>query len=358
MAVTAQAGTFSFGGQTGKGTVASTFYRHRAADIDLATISDDRIGPPEVGGVPTPTIPYRAGVMAAGGAMINPRLEDTIGWLLYGAAGSVATTADENVFGTTDTGLYHHVFKFASAAGFVPYMSFRKEVPGQTSADDLGETFQDCKIVNMTVALPNDGLITSRVDVLGRAADTNFTTNPSWSYDNTFEDYPSIPIGSVTGGYLKVPTYSANELPITAATVTLTNAPLDIRQEKNFGSPYLDEVTVVGRSLTVDMILKWVDPELYRDIITGSTTGTQWTAAPYVSDLDILTVSPNDIVGLNNPYQLRIQAPAVMYQVQGGIRLAGNQAVMLRVTGTALASTQDYIQFHVANEATQYVWPT
>ena len=52
MAVTAQTGVFSFGGQTGKTTISSTFFKHRASDIDLATISDDRLGPPEVGGEP------------------------------------------------------------------------------------------------------------------------------------------------------------------------------------------------------------------------------------------------------------------------------------------------------------------
>lgn len=361
MAVTAQAGVFSFGAQTGKGTLSATFYQHRASDIDLATISDDRLGPPEVGGVPVPTIPYRAGVMAAGGAMINPRLENTLGWLLYGALGAVTSTVDTDVFEVASTGANHHIFKFATAQGFVPYMSFRKEVPGELTANDVGEQFQDCKIVSLAIAFPNDGLITSRVDVLGRAAGTNFDHSPdAWSYENTeFEAYPSIPIGSVTGGYLKIPDFSATALPVTAANITLTNAPLDIRQEKNYGSPYLDEVTIVGRSLTADLILKWKDPELYAKIITGATDGTNWTAAPFVSDLDIYALSPNDISGaITSPYELRVEAPLMMYQVQGGIRLAGNEAVMLRVTGTAIAGTEDYCQFHLANEETQYVWPT
>jgi hypothetical protein len=359
MAVTAQTGTFSFGAQTAKGTVSSTFYRHRASDIDLATISDDRLGPPEVGGVPVPTIPFRAGVMASGGALLNPRLEDTLGWLLHGACGSWSVTADEDVFGTTQTDVQHHEFVFATDQAFIPYMSYRKDIPGEAAADDLGETFQDCKIVNLTVALPNDGLISSRIDVLGRATDTQFASAPSWSYDNTFEDYESIPIGSVTGGFIKIPTFSATALPVTAASVSLTNAPLDIRQERNFGSPYLDEITVVGRSLTVDLVVKWKDPQLYRDILTGSTTGTQWTAAPYVSDLDIYTRSPNNMGALTSPYELRFVAPEVMYQVVGGIRLAGNQAVMIRVTGTAIApSSGDYMTIHMANEATDYTWPT
>jgi hypothetical protein len=357
MAVTAQAGIFGFGGQSGKGTLASTFYRHRAADVDLSAISDDRLGPPEVGGIPTPTIPYRAGILVSGGATINPRLEDTIGWLLHGTMGAWSSTSDEDVFGNTDTGVEHHVFTFSTEASFVPYMSFRKYIPGSTSSNDLGETFKDCKIVSLALALPNDGLISSRVDVLGR--EPAFDDDPSFSWDNEFEDYESIPIGCTIGGYLKVPNYSATALPVTAANVTLTNAPLDIRQERNFGSPYLDEITVVGRSLTVDMVVKWNDPELYLSILTGTTTGTEWTSAPFTEDLDIYALSPEVISGQSTPYQLRVQATSVMYQVVGGIRLAGNNAVMMRVTGTAIApSSGEYAQIDIANEATDYTWPT
>jgi hypothetical protein len=362
MAVTAQTGVFSFGGQVGKTTISATFFKHRASDIDLATISDDRLGPPEVGGVPVPTIPYRAGVMASGGALINPRLESTIGWLLHGALGAWSVTADENALGVVVTGMSNHEFVFATDQGYVPYMSFQKEIPAEDDANDrLGEQFIDCKIVSATLALPNDGLITSRIDVLGRASGTNFEVDPTWAYDNTeFEDYQSIPIGSVTGGYLKVPGFSATALPVTAANVTLTNAPLDIRQEKNFGSPYLDEVTVVGRSLTVDLILKWKDPQLWQSIITGATDGTQWTAVPWVEDFDVYTVSPTDTPTSNpaSPYDLRVQAPSVMYQTVGGIRLAGNQAVMLRVTGTAIADATGYCTINLGNEETDYTWPT
>ncbi|MHA2383919.1 MAG: hypothetical protein ACXACT_15200 [Candidatus Thorarchaeota archaeon] len=364
MAVTAQAGVFSFGGQSAKGTVASTFYQHRAADIDLATISDDRLGPPEVGGIPTPTIPYRAGVLATGGATISPRLENTFGWLLEGAVGAWSATTDENVFGTATTNMFDHEFVFATNQGFVPYMSFRKEIPGAAAdgSDDFGETFEDCKIIALTLALPNDGLISTRVDVLGRVSE--FVEDPTWTYGNTqMEDWDSIPIGCVTGGFLKIPTYSATELPVVQATVTLTNAPLDIRQEKVFGDPYIQDVTVIGRSLTVDMLVKWDDPDLYQSIITGSTTGTQWTATPFTSDLDIYTVSTIDAPTTNpaTPWQLRVRAAEVMYQAVGGIRLAGNNALMQRVTGTAIApSSGEYVTINLGNtvNATAYTWPT
>jgi len=361
MAVTAQAGIFSFGGQSAKGTVASTFYQHRAADIDLATVSDDRLGPPEVGGLPTPTIPYRAGVLATGGATINPRLENTFGWLLHGAVGSWSATTDENVFGTATTNMYNHEFVFATQAGYVPWMSFRKHIPGAAAdgSEDLGEIFLDSKIIALTIALPNDGLISTRVDVLGR--ESEFVEDPSWTYGNTqMEDWDSIPIGCVTGGFLQVP--SGTELPVVQATVTLTNAPLDIRQEKVFGSPYIEDVTIVGRSLTVDMLVKWEDPDLYQSIITGSTTGTQWTAAPFTSDLDIYAVSTLDAPTTNpaTPWQLRVRASEVMYQQVGGIRLAGNNALMQRITGTAIASTQEYVTINLGNtvNSTAYTWPT
>lgn len=361
MAVTAQTGIFSFGGQSAKNTVAATFYRHRATDIDLSTISDDRLGPPEVGGQPVPTIPFRAGVIATGGAVLNPRLEDTIGWLLHGATGAWSTTADEDVNEVAVTGMENNEFTFASDEAFLPYLTFRKEVPGLAAgADDLGEQFQDCKIVNLAIALPNDGLISTRIDMVGRAAGTNFVFNPSWSYDNLMEDYLSIPIGSVTSGFMKIPGFSGTELPIVAANIALTNAPLDIRQEKVFGDPFIEEVTVVGRALTVDLVVKWKDPDLFASILTGATTGTQWVQAPFVQDLDILTESPNDIPGTSplTPYQLRIRAPQVMYQVVGGIRLAGNQSVAIRVTGTALADPAGYMQFNLGNTQTDYAWPT
>lgn len=359
MAVTAADGILSFGAQTAKDAVSATYYQHRASDINLGILSDDRIGPPEIGGISVPTIPYRAGVMAAGGATINPRLEDTFGWLLHGAVGAVTTTADENVFGTTDTGYSHHTFTLPSPSTALPYMTFRKHVPGLAAGEELGEIYENAKITSMAFMLPNDGLIQARVDVLATAEETQYADPTGWSYENTaMEDYQSIPIGSVIGGYLKVPDYSANELPVTQARVILSNTPLPPAEEKNFGSPYLDAVTIVNRALAVDMVLKWRDQDLYRSIITGATDATQWVAACWVEDLDIYTVSPANITGLANPYALRIQAASVQYRV-AGLQLSGQDAISLRIVGTALApSAGEYCTFHLGNEVTNYTWPT
>jgi hypothetical protein len=92
MSTTGAAGVLSYGMQTAKGAVATTFYRHRAADVNYGPVQDLRTLPLEVGGIPTPTGAYKAGVFLAGGATLHPRLEGDFGWLLKGLMGAVATS--------------------------------------------------------------------------------------------------------------------------------------------------------------------------------------------------------------------------------------------------------------------------
>lgn len=355
MAVSAQAGTLGFGCQTAKGSVATTWYRHRASDVDLAALDDQRTGPPEVGGQPMPTIPYKGGIAVAGGAIINPRLEDTFGWLLYGAMGYVASSTSGNI-GT-------HVFSpNASSPEFVPWMSFRKHIVGLDGdvSKDLGEVYQDCKLAGLVFNLPNDGLISARLDALGRIP--TYDESPStWTWSNTFEDYQSLPIGVTTGGYIKVPGFSSEELPVVSATIGMVNQPLPMNRERVYGSPYMRDITIVGRQLSVDLVLQWEDPNLYRAIHTGASSGAStWSPTPFVTDLQVFAQSPANISGESVPYSVQIDAAEVMLSVQGGIRLAGNDAVMLRLTGVALAQANpvNYAKFTLKNLQTAYTWPS
>lgn len=355
MAVSAQAGTIGFGPQSAKGAVATTWYRHRATDVDLAALDDQRTGPPEVGGQPMPTIPYKGGVAVAGGAIIHPRLIDTFGWLLYGAFGGVSSASS----GT----FYNHTFAPVTASPeFVPWMSFRKHIVGQDgdTSKDLGEIYQDCKLAGLVFNLPNDGLISARVDALGRIP--GYSDAPTdWTWENTFEDYQSLPIGVTVGGYIQVPNFSAEDLPVVSATVGIVNQPLPMNRERVYGSPYMRDITIVGRQLSVDLILQWEDPALYRAIHTGSSSGASvWSPEPFTTQLDIVAVSPGNMPGESEPYMVQLTATEVMLSVQGGIRLAGNDALMLRLTGVALAQADpaDYASVVLRNQVASYVWPT
>jgi hypothetical protein len=357
MTITAASGVLSFGGQVAKGTLATEWYRHRAIAIDLDAIDEVREGAPEVGGIPVPTFPYKSGPVVAGGFTLQPRLEDTLGWLLHGTMGDVDSAVDDY-----DADIYNHEFILkADAESYVPYMSFRKAIPGNgVDADtDLGQIFKDCKIIGTSLVLPNSEPVTMRVDVLGR--EFSLDHDPSaWTDENEFEHWESIPVACVTGGYIKI---GGVEYPVVQATLGFQNVPLDIRQERIFGDPFIEDVTIVQRRLAYDITVKYNDPDLYAEILTkgsvgGGATGTIWGPEPKTASLDIKTVSSVNMTGKSEPYSLRVQADEVMMSQVGGVALAAGQGIMMRFTGVALEAT-NYAKFTLRNlNDAGYVWPT
>jgi hypothetical protein len=358
MSVTAQAGTVGFAPQTGKGALCpntdpdyGTCYwqRHRAVMVDLDAVDDVREGPPEVGGVAVPTFPYKSGPVVAGGMSIQPRLIDSLGWLLYGLLGSVDS---DNDYGN----VYQHVFKFATGDNnYVPWMSFRKHIPRKDNGvdTDLGIIFKDCKIVGATLALPNDAPVGMRLDVIGREffLDSDPTT---WNWNANFESWESIPVACQTDGFIEI---DGSELPIVQAQIGFQNVPLDLRQERIFGDPYLEDVTIVQRRLTFDIMVKWNNPQLYRKVLTGAASGVDaWSGTPYTASLHMKTVSSHDMLTAGK-YSLEVEAPECMMTQVGGIALAGSQAVMLRFAGVALEN-DPYCSITLRNEVHSYAWPT
>lgn len=362
MATTAQGGILGFGPSTGKDVAVTSgkWYRHKATLIDLGVMDDQRMGPPEVGGNPFPSMPYKAGVMVGGGATVSPRLKASVGWLLYGALGSDTVTSGSGA-------IKYHTFKVSgSNPNFVPWMGFRKYIPYSGDAGDygIGETYNDCKVTNFVLTLPNDGLISARVDVIGR----KFTleASPTWGItsgsaggwdptDGEFEDFSSVPIGCTIGGYINVPTFG--NLPVVAGQIAWQNQPLDTRNEKVYGSPFLEDVTVVSRAMTLDLTVKWRNPDLYRQILTGSVSGTTWSSTPFTTAVEIVAISPDVMTGESLPYKLKINVTKAMLALNGSIQLAGGQAIMMRFTGTAIDQPgQNYATVELTNQYASYAW--
>jgi len=484
MAATGQGGILGFGPQHDKevavGPSASpNWMYHKAADINLGVQDDQRVFPSEIGGRPTPSGAYKAGVMTAGGFTLNPRLKNTMGWLLYAALGKVSASnkalvyegvmASKKVTATlqtittnlntvptpakklvvralrgdnvtytstiTVTGtdasaqVQTETFDFStgptagqrvdgldcnpsdSAVGYeaivgtkefasvtsvaipavsgigtdvvtitvgfedavgtthdfemdsvnptkVPWLGFRKYIPPGNDGVGLGETYSDCKIAGMTMTYPNDGIISARVDALGRKF--KLERNPTWASGVTYEDYESVPIGSVIGGYLRTPFFGEQKLSVVGATVAWQNAPLDPRSEKVYGSPFLEDITITGRSLAIDLVVKWVNPDLYQKILTNSVTGEEWSAVPFTTRLDLQSISPALMPGSLLPYGIRTQAQKVMLAMRGGIELAAGNAIMMRFSGVALDIGGTFAKFSLTNlkAGADYVWPT
>lgn len=476
MATTSGAGIFGFGPQSAKGVsvVDGNWYRHKALQVGLGVTDGQQIGAQEVGGRPLPGSPYKSGVSVGGAVTFSPRLENSLGWLLYGALGYHATpssainftsvldrtlltsgsqvistgitnppaagklvvriwkgatqtfagsivlagsggpetfnfdtgavggqrevgittketivgavsfttvtsvtlpaTAESNIYvsvGIEDTNAYAHTFTLDNTnPSRVKWMGFRKFIPGgdDDAADyGLGETYNDCKILGLSMTLPNDGLISSQLAVLGRTF--TIETDPDWGItsgstggwnvaDGEFETYESIPIGCQVAGYVQVPAYNGVELPVINGSVTIANTPIDARYERVFGSPYMQGVTIGSRSVAVDLTVLWQNPDLYRMLLTGSKTGFEWSAKPFTTRVDLLAESPDVIPGTNVKYGLRVELANVMLAMQGAIPLVGNDAVAMRFSGVALDFTGDYCQFTLTNAVADYTWPT
>jgi hypothetical protein len=354
MSITAQSAIVGFGPQTAMESVATTWYRHRATMVDLDIQDEVREGPPEVGGIPVPTLPYKAGPIVAGGFTVQPRLQETLGWLLYGAFGDVDTDA-----AVTGSHGYDHQFEFVSGnESYIPWMSFRKHIPAADNdlATDLGQIMKDCKIVGLTLTLPNDGPVAARVDVLGR--DFALDSAPSsWTWHNTMEPWDSIPISTVLEGYLKI---AGAELPVVAATVGIQNVPLDLRQERVWGSPYLEDVTIVQRRFVFDLTVKYKNPQLYRSLLTGAASAVDtWSAHPYTGTFEVKAVSSVNMTGVDEPYSLSFFGTEVMMSQVGGITLAGNQSILMRFAGVALdtSNVAGYAYARLHNLESAYSWP-
>jgi len=362
MATVAQAGILGFGPQPAKeqDVPVGRWYRHKATLADLAIMDDQRLGPPEVGGRPFPTIPYKAGVMVGGGLTLHPRLEASIGYLLKGAMGYCATSSGSG-------SVKNHVFSDdPSNPGYIPWLGFRKFIPGGDEVGDygIGEVYKDCKVLSLALTLPNEGLVSARVDALGRLFELEesptwgTTTGSGGGWDPTygeFEDFPSIPIGSTPGGYINTPDFG--NLPVVQAVVTMVNRNLDIRQEKVYGSPYLETITVISRQINIDLTVKWKNPNLYRQILTGSIAGTSWSSVPFTSPVTFRTISPGNMPSESQPYELLVTVTEAMLALQGGITLSGNDAVLMRFTGQALDTTGDYCTWELRNKYANYTWP-
>ena len=64
------------------------------------------------------------------------------------------------------------------------------------------------------------------------------------------------------------------------------------QQEMVIGSYDPDDMVVVDRSVAFQFVYKWVDPDLYQTLVTGSDTGTAWTPTVYESSVWAKLQSP------------------------------------------------------------------
>jgi len=251
--------------------------------------------------------------------------------------------------GTLDVGWYTgapyvHTFKFASSAYELPWMTVRKHIPGTAA---LGEVFTDCKVGSVRFTFPQRGIVQARTDWIGITPAWDESPG-SWTYSDAFEGPDSVPVSSVTSGFVKFPA-SGGALPITNLQVIMTNNLTTAQQEAIIGSPYMDDITTLSRAMTIQALLKWNDPDMYQYLLTNAAAGTSWSPTPFSTTFDCKVLAPN------TPYYLRAQATLVAWSMQQAPVLGGGDLIMLPMLGQVLAPPSgEYATFDICNSQVNY----
>lgn len=310
--------------------------KHRASDIDYDVVQDSRIFPLEVGSVITPTGAYKAGAYAAGGATIFPRLQDKFGELLLGSMGKDTVIANSPV-----ASAYTHVFSFdPNNIAEIPWFAARKMVPGRGVVRPQGVIGMDNKIMSLRIAIPQNDIVSARVDMVGRVPSFDNYAD-AWLYAADYENSDKAPISCK--GDFQIPTVFNAQLPVTSVVVELVNNLTTPRQEMVVGAYNPDDFAVISRIMTVRCVLKWNDPELYQRIHSNAAGGTAWSPTPFITtysagnygfQADVQAVS--NIPATSQPYTLTIRAAVVVWESDGPIQLRGGSIVSMPFRGTVL----------------------
>jgi hypothetical protein len=359
MSVTAQAGLFGFGIQANgeKGQPVGTWYRHKALFAGYGPDVQKEVAPPEISGINNPTGAYKTGAGFGGRVSLQPRLEGDFGWLLLGAAGNCSSVANAT------TGFTHTFTQKPGNAIFIPFMGFRRVIPGRDTTKDLGETGKDCIIPTMVINYPQVGPLSTDLQILGR--EFLFDNAPDlFAWADVTENYDSVPM-VMKGSGLLLPNWvfgGGVPLPATNARVTLNNNTSTPQEERVIGSYFPEDFTTRQRSLTIEFTYKWDNPDLYRFIINGGDPATlDFRPCCEYTDLQLEVESPCDISdAVPFPWTFRIEAPKVDWRYDP-IQLSGDELLMMNVTGVAVEAdstlAEDYFKFILSNAQASYPMP-
>lgn len=358
MSLTAQAGIFGFGPAAAKGEDATAFYRTKVLDMDVDVNDDVREGPLEIGAGPFPSFPYKAGYTIGGGCNMQLRLKDIMGWMLYAHFGKCQSV---QVGGTQE---YKHTFSPDDTdLSYVRYLTLRKYVPktNNIATSDMGFVLKDCKPINMVMTLAQDAPLTTRWDFQG--LDFELVPDTSvWAWENaSYEDWKTVPVGCEVGGYVKVTGggFTGEELKIIGAQMAFVNQPLPVQQERVYGSPYLDDVTVITRRAQVTFRVKWNNPEIYMAALSSQKNGTTWSPRPFTGSFEVAALSSELIGNTLNKHRLIATGNNAMWRLNAPIALAAGQTVIMDLVTTMLEpETGDYFKIDVYNAKTGYTWPS
>lgn len=255
-----------------------------------------------------------------------------------------------------------HVFRFnPDDHTDIPWHTFRAVIPGKTSSEWLGVEGRDVRITQFGITVPQNGIVTARVDALGRIPRTvkNPYNNAGENWDDgwrAFDSYTSVPVSSVLEGGIYIPGWTAEEAKLTAFGFTVANNLTTPQQEMVIGSYYPDDFTPLSRAVSIRATVKWNNPDLYLQIANGDVDSTDWSSIVFTSPVYAMLASPNPLSSSNpTPANMRFYAQNVMLQAAQPPTMAAGELVQMQLTGTVLEpASGDYVDVRLTNNEAAY----
>lgn len=374
MSIAAQNSVFSIAPQAAKTGAEGTFtpgsyswYRYRVPRIAGGPIQLQQMFPQETGTL-TPSGLYKAGAYYMTEVDLIPRLENTLGWLLYGAMGNVSSVTGKVYNGadtfTNQVGVNSHIFRFDPAnQAKQPWLAIRKYIPGTTTSEAYGEYAYDAKVANLRLNVPGAGIVTSTLAFQGRefrmpsATDVN-----AWTYANSYEDVTTVP--NAGQGTVKL---GGEKLSLTALTIDVVNGLSQPEQEMVIGSYFPDDFIALSRSVNLRATVKWANATLWKQIFNGGANAVDWTMLPFSKKTAAGTTAleatfQGDVISNTSvPHALKVFANNVSLSLdQNSIELQAGNLVTFNINISVIQPTDnsDYLQIALVNGTSGYTWPT
>lgn len=311
MGKTSGTGSFGIGLQAVKGTPigvnAAAMHYLPVLSVDLAPDQMAATLPPEIGGSPWPMGSYKGGISAAGTVTLNARAS-SIGWLLHAFAGSATSAADGDSY-------KHSFFQNQSDTSLLPWCTLVKNV-----SDTWYERYYDAKVDSLRIDIPTAGLVTCTVGFVAAKMNSDDSDFPAETYD-------SSPVFETTSGSVKFGGDATKK--VTRLTLDFANGLS--RDERLIGSYYLDDITMLRRTLRITADCFVDSAAWYQQVYNGAAGADAWSPTIVSTDLDVKINTGGHITGSTHGY-LRIVVPNIDFMAYP-VAMAGQD--LLRATLTA-----------------------
>lgn len=328
MGRTSLVGAFGVGRQSAKDAVASTISYMPATSVGLVMNQNPQALPPEVGGDYFLRDSYKASVSGGGDVskIIRP---NSFGHTLLALTGQDTVTPVSG-----QTGAYAHAFTpFLPSPGVdLPWYTLIKDVAKIQDAagtNGLVEQHLNSKLRSLSVDIAKSAIVTSQESWISTTPSTVTTASLNTETQDSSPKFQTC-LASVSLLQQGGATITANAAKVERFALTYTN---QLSEDQSIvGSFYLDDITLLQRTVTVDMDFVVKDAALYQAVyLNGGAIPSAWSPQIYRGALGITLNSLSMIGATAQPYQLQFVFPGLDFMMMP-ITLSGADLVRATIS--------------------------